>query len=49
MAFGKQITFDFSGSRVLVTGGTSGVGEAVALAFSAAGASVVITGRHPDR
>ena len=49
MAFGKQITFDFSGSRVLVTGGTSGVGEAVALAFSAAGASVVITGRDAGR
>lgn len=38
------LTFDFAGARVLVTGGTSGIGHAVATAFAAAGATVEITG-----
>jgi NAD(P)-dependent dehydrogenase (short-subunit alcohol dehydrogenase family) len=42
----NSATFDFSGSRVLVTGGTSGIGHAVAVAFRDAGASVEITGRR---
>ena len=40
-------TFDFSGRRVLVTGGSSGIGLAVATAFADAGAEVTITGRKP--
>ncbi len=36
--------FDFTGSDVLVTGGTSGIGNGVAAAFAAAGAAVTITG-----
>jgi 3-oxoacyl-[acyl-carrier protein] reductase len=36
--------FDFSGSNVLVTGGTSGIGNGIATAFADAGASVIITG-----
>ena len=44
-----SIQFDFSGKRVLVTGGTSGMGESTALAFAAAGARVVITGRNRAR
>jgi NAD(P)-dependent dehydrogenase (short-subunit alcohol dehydrogenase family) len=39
-------TFDFSGRRVLVTGGSSGIGLAVAGAFADAGAQVTITGRR---
>jgi NAD(P)-dependent dehydrogenase (short-subunit alcohol dehydrogenase family) len=39
--------FDFSGARVLVTGGTSGIGLAVARAFTEAGAGVVVTGTRP--
>ena len=35
--------------RVLVTGGTSGIGEAIARAYAAAGADVVITGRDDRR
>jgi 3-oxoacyl-[acyl-carrier protein] reductase len=37
-------SFDFAGARVLVTGGTSGIGLAIARAFTAARASVTITG-----
>ena len=37
-------TFDFAGASVLVTGGTSGIGHAIATAFSDAGASVLVTG-----
>ncbi len=44
-----SIQFDFSGKRVLITGGTSGMGEATALAFATAGARVVITGRNRQR
>lgn len=38
------VTFDFSGCRVLVTGGTSGIGHAIAHAFHHAGAEVTVTG-----
>ena len=44
-----SLRFDFSGKRVLITGGTSGMGEASAVAFVEAGARVVISGRNQDR
>jgi NAD(P)-dependent dehydrogenase (short-subunit alcohol dehydrogenase family) len=37
-------TFNFQGAKVLVTGGTSGIGLATAIAFADAGAAVTITG-----
>ena len=40
----NAVTFDFTGATVLVTGGTSGIGHAVACAFATAGASVTVTG-----
>jgi len=40
---------DFSGAAVLVTGGTSGIGAAVARAFGDAGASVLFSGRDAGR
>lgn len=39
-----SISFDFSGCRVLVTGGSNGIGAGIADAFRAAGAEVAITG-----
>jgi 3-oxoacyl-[acyl-carrier protein] reductase len=40
----NRLNFDFTDTSVLVTGGTSGIGHTVALAFAAAGASVSVTG-----
>lgn len=40
----NRLSFDFSDTSVLVTGGTSGIGHAVASAFAGAGASVTVTG-----
>lgn len=42
------VRFDFTGARVLVTGGSRGIGLAVARAFAEAGASVVVTGTRPE-
>jgi NAD(P)-dependent dehydrogenase (short-subunit alcohol dehydrogenase family) len=38
------VSFDFTGARVLVTGGTSGIGHGIARAFDDAGATVIVTG-----
>jgi NAD(P)-dependent dehydrogenase (short-subunit alcohol dehydrogenase family) len=43
----NAVRFDFTGSHVLVTGGTSGIGYAVASAFTDAGAHVMVTGTRP--
>lgn len=40
-----SIQFNFSQQRVLITGGTSGMGEATSKAFVRAGAHVIISGR----
>ncbi len=39
-----RVTFDFTGTSVLVTGGTSGIGHGTATLFRDAGADVTITG-----
>lgn len=43
-----RVTFDYSGTDVLVTGGTSGIGAATAAAYRDAGARVTITGTRGD-
>jgi NAD(P)-dependent dehydrogenase (short-subunit alcohol dehydrogenase family) len=40
----REPSYDFSGRRVLVTGGTRGMGLYVAQAFADAGAQVTVTG-----
>jgi 3-oxoacyl-[acyl-carrier protein] reductase len=42
-----RVSFDFTGTEVLVTGGTSGIGHATATLFRDAGADVTITGTKP--
>lgn len=42
------LTFDFTDAAVLVTGGTRGIGFAIATAFLEAGATVTITGTRAD-
>ena len=43
-----MMRFDFTNKRVLVTGGTRGIGNAVVKAFNEAGAQVAINGRTAD-
>ncbi|GAB3270716.1 SDR family NAD(P)-dependent oxidoreductase [Parahaliea aestuarii] len=40
--------FDYRGARVLVTGGSNGIGAGIAAAYREAGAEVTITGTRPD-
>lgn len=40
----RSMSFDFTGARVLITGGSSGIGHATATAFRDAGALVTVTG-----
>src|SRR6185369_16099119 len=48
-AMTAPVSFDLTGDVALVTGGTSGFGLHFAETLSAAGATVVLTGRRVDR
>ena len=39
-----RVAFDFTGTRALITGGTSGIGHATAVLFRDAGADITVTG-----
>lgn len=39
---------DFTDARVLVIGGSSGIGNGIAQGFAARGAEVIVTGTRPD-
>ena len=41
----NRVVYDYSGASVLITGGSNGIGLAIARAYQKAGAYVVITGR----
>ncbi|WP_158019392.1 SDR family NAD(P)-dependent oxidoreductase [Mycobacterium basiliense] len=43
-----RVSFDFTGTTALITGGTSGIGYAIAALFRDAGAQVIVTGTKPD-
>ncbi|HXO48185.1 MAG TPA: SDR family oxidoreductase, partial [Mycobacterium sp.] len=43
-----RVSFDFTGTTVVITGGTSGIGHATASLFRDAGAQVTITGTKPS-
>src|SRR3954466_11681942 len=40
----REVRFDYAGARVLVTGGSNGIGLAIAEAYGISGADVSITG-----
>lgn len=42
------MTYEFTGQRVLITGGNMGLGAGVARAYLAAGAEVILAGIEPD-
>jgi 3-oxoacyl-[acyl-carrier protein] reductase len=44
----NEVRFDFAGARVLVSGGSNGIGLATATAFADAGAQVMVTGTRVD-
>ncbi len=44
MSTWQNISYNYRGAQVLVTGGTSGIGAGIAAAYRAAGADVTITG-----
>jgi len=44
----KRVEFDFSGKVVAITGGSRGLGHAMALAFAAGGANLAIASRKLD-
>jgi len=44
----ENVEFEFSGGTVVVTGGSSGIGRAIALAFGDAGATVINADIRPD-
>src|SRR5690242_3779745 len=49
MARMSDPTFDLSGRNAVITGGSRGIGEAIARGFARAGARVIVTARDLER
>lgn len=49
MTANNKTQYDYSGAKVLVTGGTSGIGYGIAMAFNDAGAQVSVTGTRASK
>jgi NAD(P)-dependent dehydrogenase (short-subunit alcohol dehydrogenase family) len=45
----KPVNADYSGRNIIITGGTSGIGEEAALKFAQLGAKVIITARNEKK
>ncbi|HEX5416585.1 MAG TPA: SDR family NAD(P)-dependent oxidoreductase, partial [Chloroflexota bacterium] len=49
MASQPTTSFDLSGRNAVITGGSRGIGAAIARGFARAGARVVVAARNPER
>ena len=48
MMVGRSDPFDLRGKVALVTGGSSGLGRAMAVGMASAGATIIVTSRRRD-
>ena len=46
---GKHVDIDLSGKRILVVGGSAGIGRGAALAAAEAGAGITVVGRSAEK
>ena len=44
-----SVDIDLTGKRILVVGGSAGIGRGTALAAASAGANITVVGRSPEK